>query len=491
MRVGAPIRLLKAGTRLVVDSAEPAVVDLCRAALTYTRKEARTCPQTGAMRSVDSFDSTVMGRDIRGRPYTFFGYYELLSGKLGEAGLVPRLEDVAPEDAAKFVPDWSRLQACNFVPRHRQNEALEMIAGSPNGVIGCPPGWGKGTVIAMAAAALAKAKIAVVTKSINVLTQRLYPEIASSIPGVGLFYGATKRRGRRVTCYSTGCLGYAEFDEDLVFVDEGHQCATDLIVEQLARFTRARMFMFSASLDRRFDGGDFRLTGLFGPTRLFVPYQEAVEAGSVSPIQVHWTRVERWRDDPIEYDAVDRRYFKPIAYWDHAYRNWLIARDARLYGPDVQTLVYVHTIRHALALKRFLPEYEVVYSPKELGPALAQRAEALGLRSLSKDRYYELRDAFTDGRLRKAIATTCWNVGVDFRQLQVLVRADGGDSRTDDIQVPGRSSRISSGKSHAIIRDYHDAFSHRSAQRSLRRRAEYDVHGWESRGDVPGRPKPA
>src|SRR5690606_28656594 len=81
-----------------------------------------------------------------------------------------------------------------------------------------------------------------------------------------------------------------------------------------------------------------------------------------------------------------------------------------------------------------------------------------------------LQRQFAAKKLRKAIATTVWDTGVDFRHLDVLIRADAGSSPIKDTQLPGRAMRTSAGKEVGIVRDYVDVFNQRPYRRSLGRR---------------------
>jgi hypothetical protein len=69
---------------------------------------------------------------------------------------------------------------------------------------------------------------------------------------------------------------------------------------------------------------------------------------------------------------------------------------------------------------------------------------------------------------------------VDFKNLQVLIRADGGGSKINDHQIPGRVSRISddADKKIGVIHDFLDCFDVGYKNRSEKRRANYAELGW-------------
>jgi len=78
------------------------------------------------------------------------------------------------------------------------------------------------------------------------------------------------------------------------------------------------------------------------------------------------------------------------------------------------------------------------------------------------------------------IATGVWAVGVSFNSLQVLVRAGGGTSETDSIQIPGRVGRIDpdTGKPCGLLIDVMDEFDSGCLANSRKRRQAYAKQGW-------------
>jgi hypothetical protein len=141
----------------------------------------------------------------------------------------------------------------------------------------------------------------------------------------------------------------------------------------------------------------------------------------------------------------------------------LIAADARSYDDQTQTLICTDTLEHAMRLKKFLPEYTLVYSIGRLTELRRARYVQMGCCSpdepfMDRNRLRDLTEAFERGGLKKVIATSVWNVGVSFNQLQVLIRAAGGSSDVGSVQIPGRVCRLAEGKTRGEVRDYIDLF---------------------------------
>jgi superfamily II DNA or RNA helicase len=99
---------------------------------------------------------------------------------------------------------------------------------------------------------------------------------------------------------------------------------------------------------------------------------------------------------------------------------------------------------------------------------------------LDRARRAKLTEEFSSGKLKKAIVTTVWNVGVSFNALSVLIRADGGGSPINDVQIPGRASRIDGDdKTISTVHDYEDFFNKALLMKSHKRRSSYRRQGWQ------------
>ena len=95
-----------------------------------------------------------------------------------------------------------------------------------------------------------------------------------------------------------------------------------------------------------------------------------------------------------------------------------------------------------------------------------------------------MRSQFEAGTLRRVIATDVWATGVDFEQLNVLVRADDRDSDIVDVQGPGRVSRTYTApdgtvKEFGEVIDCMDTFDPTFYRKSAGRRDSYKLLGWE------------
>lgn len=499
------IKLLRSDNCIVVSPTTPLVKDIIVPHLEYTEKVTYRGRDLAIRRhqglsEYEYVEWACYTLDHKNRLTTSYGFSGLIKKLLRAQGYTVKTEWATEADRKKaelrnatvYKPRWDRIDDLvknGFKFRPKQRKALEIIASKQNGRIDCHTGWGKGTLIMLACILFPKAKIDVITRRIAVLHQRLYPELTMSLPSVGLVGGGKRIKSRRVMCLSAGSTHHGRPDADFVFVDEGHEACADDFATALGMYRCARMFSFSASWDMRLDNKNIRGLSMFGPIRLRVPYQEGVENGIVVPMEVHWSNVISDTDPCAGISNTVEK--KRAALWTNTFRNKIIAKDARLYGPNLQTMISVETLEHALNLKRLLPEYTIVYSGQGLKEQDVRKWKSEfpdEFRVMDKERLAKLTRRFQEGKLKKVIATTVWNVGVDFRHLEVLIRADGGGSPINDTQLPGRNSRkkrqsdIDSGASEkfvGIIRDYLDQFNVGFSRRAQGRRASYVKNGWK------------
>lgn len=263
--------------------------------------------------------------------------------------------------------------------------------------------------------------------------------------------------------YDIEVAGCHNFFANGLLVHNCHELATDTLAPKLGKYLYSRNYGLSATNDMRADNKDFRIEAACGPIVMVRSNQHAVNAGIISPIKVRWRNVEML-DNPCEnVSGLVNRNRSGI--WRNTYRNKLIAEDARKFDKETQVLVTTSTIDHALHLKKLLPEYTVVYAAAGLDPNKRRSYVDAGLIDpdepiMDAARVENVTREFTRHRLLKVICTTIWNVGVDFRDLRVLIRADGEGSSIKNVQIPGRLSRLAdkTDKKSGLVIDYLDQF---------------------------------
>lgn len=480
------LELHKDGNLLRVYPATLKVRQILSEELTYTRvkylatAEERRQHKGKTVATEDVYCFRI--KQIQGKTHivTNSGYQQRVTQALRAHGFRVKLIEHRPHAHPEvYQPDWDLLAEYDF--RHKQKETLEAICAAERGQIWWPTGTGKSFLIGMLCRALNQCNIAVVTKFASVLEDR-YHQLNQMLPSVGIYHSKKKKQGRRVMVVSSGCLHHFDpKDFDVLIADEHHELATAKMFGVFAQWRRNRMYGFSANFKDRMDGADFELEGIFGPLVAKMTYEEAVEHGMIVPIHVYWRNVLMDTNPAAGMEGVPRLRH---GIWRNEYRNELIANDAKCF-PDDQVLITVKTLDHACHLKKLLPDYEMCYAPSELYEEKLDMYYRWGLIPrdepiMTDDRLRRLKKNFESGKLKKAIATSVWNRGVNFHQLQVLIRGDASSSAIDDTQIPGRMSRITDtiDKKCGILIDYKDQFDDNLRRKAAARKRDYKAKGW-------------
>jgi superfamily II DNA or RNA helicase len=423
--------------------------------------------------------------DDHGRFCCQKGYRYKVEALLTAAGYVPQLVDVdPPKDQLIYEPQWDRI-VDRFVFRPKQDVCMAQIAMHDCGVIDAVTAFGKMYIIAMVCVLYPQAKIDIVTKSTEVV-RSLKRLLTKYVPSIGQVGGGRNKQGR-VTIYTAGSVHKSDYDADIVLVDEIHEMMTDNFTSKLGRYHSSRMYGFTASKETRADNAHHRMEAFVGPTIFYMDYPEAESLGLVVPMVVQWLDVEMDWNPAAGLTQLAAK--KRAGIWRNDYRNQIIARAANSFLADgMQTLVLVDTVDHALHLRTHMPGFQLCCgenSPLVNDPVKQQLFVDAGLMTYGEElmtavRREQLQLQFECREVMGVIATSVWATGVSFDSLQVLVRANGGDSETGNVQQPGRVCRTdeTSGKDVGILVDMFDCWDTGFQTRSKNRRRSYASREW-------------
>lgn len=308
-------------------------------------------------------------------------------------------------------------------------------------------------------------------------------ELLESLPVHQLgFCGDGHRKRARVTLAVDKSLGYCDLHKCQLFLfDEVHRASAPKTAETIAAIHNARIFGFSASPYGRSDNADLETEGMFGPSIHRSTYQQVQESGSVVPIEVHFFSTDRCHNANYEKTvALERNLL-----WRSHSRNSAVAKAVRWalgqYGDDIQLLVMVSKVEHAVHLGKLLPDFTLVYGNMDAADRVKWEQGGLlpeGVHPLSSRGREQLYMAFHDRTLKRVIATGVWSTGADFPGLNVLVRADAGGGDIVNTQIPGRVSRTADGKTMGVLVDFSDTFNRLLERRAQARRRVYERKGW-------------
>lgn len=441
-----------------------------RARYGYTKK--KLCPIRFEEHTVISRDGDVA--------YFLPGLWPRTKEYLKAKGVEYELVDKR-NPAIRPSPDYSRIAGTQL--RFGQDMTLALVALSDCGIIKCTTAYGKSFLISLICKMYPTLNILVTTSSAQVVAT-LYSYLCKENPGeVGYLYGrGNTSHGKRIVVSTLKSLPNIPTENvQLLLCDECHNIGHNEYGKAVQRFLFCRRFGFSASPVRN-DGSDRVLESIFGPVIQEVNYQEAVEHEMVAPIKYHMLKIT---DGPAllrEKRDLPEFVRKRMSYWRNLTRNMIIAdfvyRVKRVY--DGQILIMVESLEHAIRLHRMLPFFKVAHGGANDIAALQGKLKDIPLDQykLTAKQLDIMRMAYEKGTLRYVIATMTWRQGVNFKQLAVLVRADGSVSEVNGIQIPGRVARLSDGKECAYVIDCDDRFSDWSRRRSRKRQELYANQGW-------------
>lgn len=403
------------------------------------------------------------------------GLYSRVVRKLKSFNVPFTFEDSRPIQLEK--PEWAAIDT----PREGQDVILAKIATCNMGQIEAPTGDGKTWIIVQVCKMYPTTRIVIVVPGIDI-AKTIRDRLMSEIPkgDIGQLGGGRKEQGRRVTICVRNSLKKADLDHcRILLYDECHTAAGEVTSKDLTHAFDCKMFGFSASTEMRTDNADMMVEALFGPVIHVTTYQQSQQRGNIVPLRVIMRSVGTGPVIQTNSSAVLNRH----GIWRNKHRNKLIAEDATAHSAHgEQVLISVNTVEHGLELMRHLKDsFAFVYSTMNV--KLRKRFEKEGVikpgeHPITTQERLNMQAAFERGELRRVVST-CWNQGVDFRNLEVLIRAGGMGSDIRSVQLPGRLSRTADGKSYGLLIDYMDEFDDRLFRRAQKRLRLYRKKGWD------------
>lgn len=418
-------------------------------------------------------DETRPGRFVVPAGFTF-----RICQALQEHGVAP--DQIHYHDIRQLnieAPQLDRLDECH----DWQLEALSHIFSSDGGIVHCATASGKSWLIKQLCRILPHTRI-VITGHVSEVLRDIYRELRPILgPDEITAYGTVGKghaEARITVCHIRSLLQVPLEKVQLCIYDEVHGAAAEQRAEYLALIPSANLLGFTASLGRT-DAKDPVIEGLFGPVIYRKLHEQARDEGLVCPIVVHIYRIT---GPAMSGDVwLDRMY---IGYIRNNLRNERIAMAVRKYNGLSTIVLAQNNLEHLFRLHRYLPDFVPVYAGGGFSNARWNKLKKAGLIPEDYRRLYtgeesRIADQFRNGEINQAICTSVWKEGVDFPNLQVLVRADGMPGEIDAVQIPGRVARWGDeNKEAGIIVDFIDDFGDTFKKRSEQRLAHYRALGY-------------
>jgi superfamily II DNA or RNA helicase len=438
------------------------------------------------------FNRWVGSGDQRKRAWD--GYVNLVKHSKFPGGLVERVitileaNGVEPKVVMDNPRDYPevRMSLSGLQTRDYQDAAVESTLMRRRGVVRAPTGAGK-TAIEVRVIHGHRRRAVVVVPTIDLLMQtKAFLEAHLDVEGgIGQLGDgvvdprevtvATVRTMAKVVSVAYESYEYGEYDDkddteirpaDLrawvdgiatLIVDEAHILGAEVVYLIATRLGAPNKYGFSAS-PWRDDGADLMIEGATGPMLYRIGTKELVDGGWLVPpvIEVVDTK-GLWVPGAWESNEFAKAYKEEIV--ENPVRNEMLAQKA--IGLGVPTLVLVKQVNHGRTLEALIPE-----------------SLFLSGKATSEERDQAYRD-MRNGHLRRIIATSIADMGLDLPICQGLVLAGGGKSSTRHLQRIGRVARPYEGKDCALVVDPDDTHVHRwfKGHAAARRKIEHAEWG--------------
>ena len=388
-------------------------------------------------------------------------------------GMLHAISDHFTESGIDFQynrcdPQWPVpiMEKATFKGLHKdqRDATIRLLLSTGGGMVEGATGSGKTHIIIALIRAYKDKRVLIMTKSSAVvrgLHKKLNDELKDDNIQVGIIQGAN-RDIKRINVATNRMVHIIQpEDVDVLIVDECHTVAGNSSSEAVLGFRYAAKYGLSATINKRFDGKEKFLEGIFGPIVYQLTDQEAQDLGRVAPIRAYFMSVPEGPSvDNIKSEDASKRH----GIWFNSSRNRLIGQIVDRAPENHQLLVFVETIQHLDNLMA--------------GP-LKDKGFEVCHGDLPNAKRLAIEKDFTSGKSLRLISTDCLSTGVDPKNLRIMIDASAvlGDSAM--VQKRGRLRRLALGKTHGVLIQFADEWSEKFGRRASKRMAEH-----KDRGDI-------
>ena len=479
------VNIRRSGNVLEVD---PGRVDILGPVLSYSHNSMANMFNPMANDHKMQIQERELYRLKEGKLYTLQGAQQLITQALTKAGCECVYTDL--RGLPPLEPDYDWFSKCmpDLEFRVGQDDILATLIGKDSGVVIAPTAYGKTFIMLALAALYPKAHIILASPS-TALLRSTYKRMLKITAHVGRVGGGFNQPDRITLCTFGSIMGAPTNKCDILVLDECHQASAPVISSRIAQIRNPRkIFGMTATPEGRSDNAHLPIEVMIGPKIAEVDYDDAAEAGLISPIKVGFIEMPEGCSRVQGYNYTTKPAKKRNVYWRNGIRNGAFANAIQTFPAklgmreDPQVLVLTETTEHAFRLAQLLPGYDVVYA--NMAADRKQKLIELGLipadyKPLTASQRDKLLMNFEAGIARRVIATGCWGTGVDFVHLDVIANVSGSPSPISTVQWAGRNSRMYEGKTFGLLIDSLDKWDAWAAGRAKLRVREYKKKNWE------------
>ncbi len=223
-------------------------------------------------------------------------------------------------------------------------------------------------------------------------------------------------------------------EKDMLCLDELHMFAASNLQKVALGVGKNIPIRYSVSATpERQDGQSLLLEGIVGPKVFRIGFKELVEKGVLSPLKFYVYNVES--DAGYSGKNSKKNSQEHCLYNERSLVLAAKIANSRVVDNDEPTLILIEEKEQLEYLKPYLT---TTYDFAHAGTDTSQQV---------KD--------FNSGKTKLLIGTSAISTGSDLKVCKNLILLFSGKSSTKFKQAIGRASRISPGKTHAKIFDFH------------------------------------
>lgn len=206
---------------------------------------------------------------------------------------------------------------------------------------------------------------------------------------------------------------------------------------------------------------DMRLEAAAGPILIRIKASELAAAGLLVPCKVIVHKVDNLVFVSKNWGQVRRTLIEE----NEARNNKIIEITIAAVKKGARVLIICDTKRHERRLSGILQDTGIRC-------AILHGGHSTGARTAAK------RD-LRAGILEAVLATPIWDDSIDLPELDTVILAAGGKSGVRVVQRIGRALRVSKGKTHATVHDFHDTGNSYVVRHSVARQRACKREGFE------------
>jgi len=370
----------------------------------------------------------------------------------------------------RITPKKPNLPGITFRPDQMDAIKSIMLAEWQRGIIVAPTGTGK-TIIAlgMVSTIYPKHNILILAHTVDLLNQFYDDLIKFGFDEKHISYlKGNDYEFNKITLSTDKKLAKINPKEyadkfDMVIVDEYHHCSgfNTQYAQILSSMLAPIRVGFTATIPPS-EEAQWTMKSFAGPVKYELTIQKASKLNLLTVPDIKFVVYK-----PVEKDYEIKRY-------SDIYKKFIIENYNR--NAAILNLVHYHvTLKQpVLVCIRDLEHLDkLLQLSKNRGIPIygAQGSTATQIRK-------EIIAKMREKEYLACIASKVFNEGINIPQLEVVINAAGGKSKIENIQRPGRGTRLAEGKKGLIVYDFVDPYRY-LAEHSTERMMLFSNQGWK------------